>query len=122
MRDTPPELEQRFRKLLLERSGQERLKMGCSMHATTQALVKASLLQRHPRVHAAKLKRLLFLRFYGTDFEPEVRQRIASALAKRGRSGRREQKLPISGAVREKPERYRRKQESKAKRSRRLSD
>ncbi len=39
MRDTSPEVEQKFRDLLLQRSGEERLKMGCSMHAAAQALV-----------------------------------------------------------------------------------
>ncbi len=31
-------IERKFRKMLLERSGEERLKMGCSMYATAQAL------------------------------------------------------------------------------------
>lgn len=118
MRDTLPEFEHRLRKLLLRRSGQERLKMGCSMHATAQALVEASLLQRYPRIHAAKLKRLLFLHFYGSDFEPEERKRIASALARRGRGDGRGRKLPISAAVREEEERYRRKGKGKGKRFR----
>ena len=60
--------------------------MGCSMHATAQALAKASLLQQHPSARPAEIKRLLFLHFYGADFEPKKRKRIASALAKRGRA------------------------------------
>ena len=80
MNDTPPAIERRFRRMLLERSGEERLKMGCSMHATARALAKASLLEKNPGSHPAELKRLLFLRFYGADFDPEQRNRIASAL------------------------------------------
>jgi hypothetical protein len=79
--------------MLLERSGQERLKMGCSMHATAQALAKASILNQHPNADPAELKRLLFLHFYGTDFEPKERKRIALALAKRGRAGGKKRKL-----------------------------
>lgn len=84
MKDTPAVIERKFRQMLMKRSGEERLKMGCSMHATAQALAKASVLQQHPCARPAEIKRLLFLHFYGNDFEPEERKRIASALAKRG--------------------------------------
>ena len=95
MKDTPPGIERKFRKMLLERSGQERLKMGCSMHATAQALAKASISQQHPGAHPAQFKRLLFLHFYGTDFEPKERKRIASALARNVRADGRGRKLPM---------------------------
>jgi hypothetical protein len=125
VKDTPPGIERKFRKMLLERSGQERLKMGCSMHATAQALARASISQRHPNVRAAELKRLLFLHFYGTDFEAEERKRIASALAKCGRADG-EGRTPLinstivesSDAVRESAGRYGKKGKKKGKRSR----
>jgi hypothetical protein len=82
--------------MLLERSGQERLKMGCSMHATAQALVRAAILQRRPNAHPSEVKRLLFLQFYAGDFEPEKRNRIASALGKRNRNGGKKRRLPLS--------------------------
>jgi hypothetical protein len=80
--DTSPAVEQKFRQMLLKRSGAERLKMGCSMFATARALAKARVLQKHPDAGPAELKRRLFLHFYGADFEPEERDRIASALEK----------------------------------------
>jgi hypothetical protein len=58
------------------------------MHATARALVKAALLQKHPDAGAAELKRLLFLHFYGADFERKERKRIVSALSKTGRSSK----------------------------------
>ena len=108
MKDTPPLIERKFRQMLMKRSGEERLKMGCSMHATAKALAKASLLQQHPGARPAEIKRLLFRHFYGTDFKPEERKRIASALVRRGSDGR-GRKLSIgpdlavvkSGGVRE---------------------
>ena len=81
MKDTPPRIERKFREMLLRRTGEERLKMGCSMHATAQALAKASILQRHPGSHPVELKRLFFLHFFGADFNPEEQTRIASALS-----------------------------------------
>ena len=78
MNDTPAAFEDRFRKMLLKRSGEERLKMGCSMHATARALVKASVSEKDP----VAVNRALFLRFYGNDFEPKQRKRILVALRK----------------------------------------
>jgi hypothetical protein len=75
--------------MLLARSGEERLKMGCSMHATAQALARASISNQHPGARPAELKRLFFLHFYGPDFEPEERNRIASALSEKGRASKR---------------------------------
>ena len=115
MRDTPPVVERKFRKMLMERPGEERLKMGFSMHATARALAKASLSQRNPGAHPAKLKRLLFLHFYGADFEPKERKRIALALARRVQCDGPPRKLVRSHAVREKAEPYRRKRKGNAK-------
>ena len=66
MKDTPSEVERKFCRMLMERSGEERLKMGCSMHATARALVIASIPEKNPDA----LTRALFLRFYGHEFEP----------------------------------------------------
>jgi hypothetical protein len=64
--------------MLLERSGEERLKMGCSMHATSRALIKATLSEKDP----IAVNRALFLRFYGDEFELKKRRRILRALRK----------------------------------------
>jgi hypothetical protein len=80
MRDTSPEMEQQYRVMLLQRSGVERLKMGCSMHATAQALVRASILEKDPHASPGALRRALFLRFYAQDFDPQSRERILRAL------------------------------------------
>ncbi len=84
MRDTSSEMEQRYRAMLLQRSGVERLKMGCSMHATAQALVRASILEKEPHASSGALRRALFLRFYGQDFDPQSRERILRALDQSG--------------------------------------
>jgi hypothetical protein len=88
MNDTDPEIEQKFVAMLLERSGEERLKMGCSMHATAQALVRASVLEKDPLATPAALRRALFLRFYGHEFNAEAREKILLALEGIGRQSR----------------------------------
>jgi len=82
VKDTPAKIEAKFRKMLLECSGVERIKMGCSMHAAAQALVRASLLQKHAPTSPATLRKSLFLRFYGQDFTASRRKRILLALEK----------------------------------------
>jgi hypothetical protein len=68
--------------MLMKRSGEERLKMGCSMHATVQALVRASILENEPSLSRAALRKALFLRFYGQDFGPAQGRKILRALDK----------------------------------------
>jgi hypothetical protein len=85
MKDTSPAMEARFRRMVMKRSGDERLKMGCSMHASARALVIASI----PKKDAATVNRILFLRFYGQEFAPKKRQRILRALRKAGENTRR---------------------------------
>jgi len=80
VKDTSDAIERKFRDMLLKRSGEERLKMGCSMHATAQALVRASTLEEDPPASPATLKKALFLRFYGEDFDAATRKRIFRAL------------------------------------------
>ena len=82
MKDTSEAMEQKYRDMLLKRSGEERLKMGCSMHATAQALVRASALAAEPTASPSSLKKVLFLRFYAQDFDIAARKRIVRALAK----------------------------------------
>ena len=80
MTDTPPEVMQRYRAMLLARSPEERLKMGCSMGATARALVRASVLARDPHASPAAVRRALFLRFYGHEFDAAARERIMASL------------------------------------------
>jgi Uncharacterised protein family (UPF0158) len=87
--DTPPEVMARYRAMLLARSPEDRLKMGCSMDATVRALVRASVLAQDPHASPAALRRALFLRFYGHELEAAERERILARLGSDGRSSRR---------------------------------
>lgn len=79
--DTSPEVARAFRAMLLRRPPEERLKMGCSMHAAAQALVKESVLASVPLAAAATLRQALFLRFYGHEFDSEARERVLARLS-----------------------------------------
>ena len=84
MKDTSIEMEQRFRSMILARSGEDRLKMGCSMHETAQALVIASLKEKTPNLTREELRRALFLRFYRGDFDKDMSEEILATLVKAG--------------------------------------
>jgi hypothetical protein len=74
-------MEARYRAMLLERSGEERLEMAGSMYASARALVIASILERDPSATPAALRQALFLRFYGHEFDAAARERILRHLA-----------------------------------------
>ena len=80
MNDTPREIDERYRAMLMQRSGEERLMMGCAMRETARALVEASILEQDPRATVEALHTGIFLRFYGHEFDPDTRAKILAAI------------------------------------------
>jgi len=76
MNDTSPQIEEKMREMIRAKTPEERLKMGCSMYDFSKQLVIHSILEREPSLSPAALRRELFLKFYGNDFDPEERQKI----------------------------------------------
>lgn len=81
MTDTPAGVEARYRRMLLARSGEDRLRMGLSMYSTARAFVVASLLEREPQASPERIREAVFLRFYGRDFDDATREKILARLA-----------------------------------------
>lgn len=80
MTDTPPDMDARYRAMLLQRTGEERLIMGCAMRDTARALVEASLREQNPEAPIETIRKGLFLRFYGHEFDQETRAKILAAI------------------------------------------
>ena len=80
MNDTSPEMDARYRAMLMQRSGEERLMMGCAMRETARALVEASILEQDPQATPEAVRKGLFLRFYGHEFDAESRAKIFAAI------------------------------------------
>jgi hypothetical protein len=80
MKDTPPEMDVRYRAMLMQRSGEERLKMGCAMRETARALVESSLLEQDPQATPETVRKGIFLRFYGHEFDVKSREKILAAI------------------------------------------
>jgi hypothetical protein len=80
MNDTSLHIEEQYNQMLMSRSGEERLKMGCSMHATAKKMVRASLLYKNPQATENSIQQELFLRFYANDFDPDTQKKILQAI------------------------------------------
>ncbi|MDF0644296.1 MAG: hypothetical protein P0111_09705 [Nitrospira sp.] len=80
MNDTSPAFDERYRAMLMQRSGEERLVMGCAMRDTARALVEASLRNQAPHATVEGLRKGVFLRFYGHEFDAETRAKILAAI------------------------------------------
>jgi hypothetical protein len=76
MRDTTPEVDEMMRKMMQMKSSDERLKMGCSMYETSRYLVIRAILSDHPDISEVDLRKELFLRFYGNDFDEAGREEV----------------------------------------------
>ena len=82
MKDTSPEMEERYRRMLMALAPEERLRRGCNMFQTAKAIVIASIKNElGPHITESELRCRLFLRLYGTDFSEPTRLKILSRLA-----------------------------------------
>lgn len=74
MNDTSKEMQDLFRTLLMQRSGEERVKMGCDMFSTSRALIRASL--NGKGLTETEMAVQVFIRTYRNDFPPETLVKI----------------------------------------------
>lgn len=86
MTDTSPAMEARYRAMLMQRTGEERLIMGCDMRDTARAFVEASLREHNPNATVDTIRKGLFLRFYGHEFDDATREKILAAIEQAARS------------------------------------
>ena len=80
MKDTTAEMELLMDRLIMEKTGAERLKMGFSMFNFARKQVVASIISSNPRADSKEIKKQIFLRFYGQDFTTEEQEKILRAI------------------------------------------
>jgi hypothetical protein len=80
MNDTNPEIESRFIKMMMRKSGQERLKMGFSMFDMARRQIMASVEMNKPDADIKHIRKEIFLRFYGEEFSKKERERILNRI------------------------------------------
>lgn len=80
MRDTNDVMSEKYRKMLLSRPPEERLRMGFSMYDTAREIVKSAIRHKSPEIAPGDLKKEIFLRFYGFEFDAREKKKIMAAL------------------------------------------
>lgn len=81
MFDTHPDIAILFRDLMMSKTGQERLLMGCSMYDTAKQIMRSAISNSRPGITEEEMKKEIFLRFYGKEFSRAEREQFLSALA-----------------------------------------
>ena len=76
MKDTTPEMEKKFREMLMSRSGEERVLMAMTMFDNARAIMRASL----PPGTEQETRVAMFRRTYGSDFNTATLERICDWL------------------------------------------
>ena len=69
MNDTPPQIDQLYRNMLLQRSGEERFMMACDMFETARTMILASLSKN---LTEEERRSQLCSRLYGKDLLPPL--------------------------------------------------
>ena len=80
MKDTSPEMDARYQDMLMQRSGEERLMMGCAMRETARTLAEAFIREQDPQATSETVRKGIFLRFYGHEFDADSRTKILAAI------------------------------------------
>jgi hypothetical protein len=80
MKDTSPEVEARYRQLLMQKTPAERVEMAGDMFDAAQELAKAGIRARMGDVDEGESYVQLFRQFYGSDFPPERKARIEARI------------------------------------------
>ena len=62
--------------MIMKRSGEERLLMGCSMYTAAKGIVKSSILAKNPDISDKEMKKKIFNRFYGLEFSEKQKKKI----------------------------------------------
>ena len=80
MDDTNSVVARKFYRLIMAKSKEQRLLMGFSMFDTAKEIMKAAIMEQHPKISAKEMKKEIFLRFYGMEFSKSEREAILESL------------------------------------------
>ncbi|MBM4054583.1 MAG: hypothetical protein FJ264_07915 [Planctomycetes bacterium] len=78
MHDTHPEIELKFKELMMKKTPEERLKMGCSMFGFAKAIIQSSIQQNRENITSSELKEKLFSRLYAKEMDESKKEKITA--------------------------------------------
>lgn len=76
MKDTPPAVDELYGRMLMRRSGPERLRMGCEMFDAAREMMRASLTAAGV-TDPGEVRVQILLRTYRGDLDDDVLARVA---------------------------------------------
>lgn len=79
MNDTTPRADTIVERLLAALTPAERVEMACGMFETARELARAGIILQYGADGEAHMRKYLFLRFYGQDFDDEKKRRILAS-------------------------------------------
>jgi len=82
MIDTPKDIEQKQREILLAKTSTERSAIGMETIRFGRQIVESSILQRHPDISESELRVAVFRRCYENSFSPEELDLILNSMRK----------------------------------------
>ena len=74
--DTSPEVEARYTALLMQKTGEERLRMAFDMNAAARAMLESGLIAQYGPMSVGELRVQVFLRMYGDEIPEPRRSRV----------------------------------------------
>jgi len=80
MNDTPAFMEQKMIELFAAKTPSERVAMASSMYDTSRMITEFALKQDHPEWTPDELRREIFLRYYGGEFDSAEKEKIVDWL------------------------------------------
>ena len=81
MIDTDPGAEKKYNEMMRSKSAQERALMGFSMFNMAKQVIISSIFDKCPNADETTIRRELFLRFYGDDFDEVQKHLIVKYLS-----------------------------------------
>ncbi|MHC4510597.1 MAG: hypothetical protein ACYTAO_16845 [Planctomycetota bacterium] len=78
MNDTHANAAVQFKKMMMSKSDEERLLMGCAMYDAAKKIVQSAVLAQRPAITREEMKKEIFLRFYGRDFSQADKEKLFS--------------------------------------------
>ena len=82
MIDTPKDIEQKQREILLSKTSTERFNIGMETIRFGRQIVESSISQKHPGISETELKLAVFRRCYEDAFPPEELDLILQSMRK----------------------------------------
>ena len=80
MTDTSPEIEALYRAMMMQRTGRERVGMGCSMFTVARKIAEAGIRARCGNIVPSEMNKRLLERLYGNDLTPDQLKRALAHL------------------------------------------